>query len=130
MWKLHLIAPIFKKGSAYNAGNYRGVHLTSILSKIAEKLIGGRLVPFLQANAFGDNQWAFSRGLGAKDLVTMLVMSWVLAICSGKKVGAYLSDISGAFDRVFKPYLLGKLQQAGVGSTYLNFLDAYLAEER
>ena len=36
-WKLHLIAPIFKKGSAYNAGNYRGVHLKRILSKIAEK---------------------------------------------------------------------------------------------
>ena len=129
-WKLHLIAPIFKKGSAYNAGNYRGVHLTSILSKIAEKVIGNRLVPFLQANAFGNNQWAFSHGLGAKDLVTMLVMSWVLAVCSGKKIGAYLSDITGAFDRVFKPYLLGKLQQAGVGTTYLNFLDAYLAPRK
>ena len=60
----------------------------------------------------------------------MFVMSWLLVICSGKKVVAYLSDISGAFDRVFKPYLLGKLQQAGVGSTYLNFLDAYLAPRR
>ena len=130
VWKLHLIAPIFKKGSAYKAGNYRGVHLTSILSKIAEKIIGCRLVPFLQANAFGDNQWAFSHGLGAKDLVTMLVMSWVLAICSGKKIGAYLSDITGAFDRVFTPYLLAKLQSAGVGSTYLNFLSSYLAPRK
>ena len=49
------------------------------------------------------------------------------AVCSGKKIGAYLSDITGAFDRVFKSYFLGKLQQAGVGTMYLNFLDAYLA---
>ena len=86
VWKTHLIVPIYKKGSAFNPGNYRGVHLTSILSKLAEKIIGHRLVPFLQRNAFGDNQWAFSTGLGASDLVTMLVMSWILGICTDKKL--------------------------------------------
>ena len=60
----------------------------------------------------------------------MLVMSWILGICSGKKIGAFLSDITGAFDRVFKLLLLAKLYAAGVGSTYLNFLDAYLAERQ
>ena len=60
----------------------------------------------------------------------MLVMSWILAICTGKKVGAYLSDISGAFDRVFKPYMLAKLHACGVGVTFLNFLDAYLAPRK
>jgi len=35
-----------------------------VLSKIAERLIGSRLVPFLQHNAFGDNQWAFCNGVG------------------------------------------------------------------
>ena len=54
-----------------------------------------------------------------------LMISWILLICQGKKVGGYLSDISGAFDRVSKEYLLAKLSAAGVGSTYLNFLDAY-----
>ena len=57
----------------------------------------------------------------------MLMMSWILAICKGKKVGAYLSDISGAFDKVFTPYLLAKLYRAGVGETFLNFLGSYLA---
>ena len=57
----------------------------------------------------------------------MLVMSWILAVCAGHKVGAYLGDISGAFDRGFKTYLLAKLHRAGVGSTYLNSLEAYLA---
>ena len=58
----------------------------------------------------------------------MLIMSWILGICSDKKIGAYLSDITGAFDRVFKIYLLAKLYAADVDSTYLNFFDAYLAE--
>ena len=121
-----MVVPIFKRGSAFNPGNYRGVHLTSVLSKVAERMIGSRLVPMLQQNAFGSDQWAFSKGLGAKDLVTMLVMTFVLAVCSGQKIGGYLSDITGAFDRVSKCYLLAKLHAAGVGSTYLNFLDAYL----
>ena len=34
------------------------------------------------------------------------------------------------FDRVFKSYLLSKLYAAGVGTTYLNFLDSYLAPRR
>ena len=57
-------------------------------------------------------------------------MSWVLAFCTGFKVAGYLGDISGAFDRVFKDYLLAKLQAANVGPRYLNFLDSYLQPRR
>ena len=53
-------------------------------------------------------------------------MSWILAISTGKKIAAYLSDITGAFDRVSKGYLMAKLYAAGVGPVYLNFLDSYL----
>ena len=56
----------------------------------------------------------------------MLLMSWILAVRKDRKIGAYLSDISGAFDRVSKIYLLSKLYASGVGSKYLNFLDSYL----
>jgi len=125
-WRYHLIVPIYKKSSSFQAGNYRGVHLTSILSKIAERIIGKRLLPILRSR-FGGNQWGFTPGLGSRDLVTMLMMSWILAICRGKKVGTYLSDISGAFDRVFKEFMMAKLAVARVGTQFLNFLDAYLA---
>lgn len=62
--------------------------------------------------------------------MTALVMSWILGICTGNKIGGYLGDITGAFDRVFKDYLLAKLQAAGVGANYLNFLNAYLQPRR
>ena len=79
-WKLHLICPIFKKDSAFKPGNYRGVHLTTILSKVAERVIGNCLVKFLQHGSFGENQWAFTTGRSARDLVTVLMMKWILAI--------------------------------------------------
>ena len=37
-----------------------------------------------------------------------------------------LADISGAFDRVSRCLLLGKLQQLGVPGSFLDFLNAYL----
>ena len=55
VWKFHLVVPIFKRGAAFKTGNYRGVHLTTILSKLAEKLIAIKLVPLLRANAFGES---------------------------------------------------------------------------
>ena len=55
-WRTHLICPIFKHGAALTPGNYRGVHLTTILSKTAEKMVGAHLVPYLQRKAFGENQ--------------------------------------------------------------------------
>jgi len=122
IWRLHLICPLYKRGSAFSAGNYRGVHLTAVLSKVAERVIGRSLVTFLHSGKFGPHQWAFTPGFSARDLVTALVMSWILAICTGHKVGTYLGNISGAFDRVYKDYLLAKLQAAGVGVQFLNFL--------
>ena len=127
VWKRHLICPIFKRGAAFKPENYRGVHLTTILSKIAEKMVGAHLVPYLQRAAYGDSHWAFTTGLSSKDLVAMLMLSFILAICTGKKIGCFLSDISGAFDRVCKEILISKLQGRGIGGILLKFLDAYLA---
>ena len=120
VWKFHLIVPVFKKGSAFQPSNYFGVHLTTMLTKIAEKMVGVTLVPMLQKRAFGKNQWTFTPGLSARDLASMLMMSWILTMCHYKKISCFLNHISGASDRVFKPYLLAKLQYFGVGALFSN----------
>ena len=38
-WRLHLLVPLYKKGSRFDPSNYRGIHLTTILSKVAERVI-------------------------------------------------------------------------------------------
>ena len=89
-------------------------------------MIGGVLVPFLEAKGFGVAQWAFRKKSSARDLVTMCLAKWTLLICSGRKIGIYLSDISGAFDKVSRCLLIGKLAQLGLPDTFLDFLNAYL----
>ena len=60
IWRLHLICPLYMRGSAFITNNYRGVHLTAILSKVAERMIGRSLVAYLHTGKFGPHQWAFS----------------------------------------------------------------------
>ena len=39
-WKRHWLFPLYKKRSKSEANNYRGIHLTSQLSKVAERCLG------------------------------------------------------------------------------------------
>ena len=82
------------------------MHLTSILSKIVERAIGVVLVAFLDRQAFGDDQWPFRPRNSCRDLVFLLVCKWLLALDEGQRIGVYLSDISGAFDRVDRSILV------------------------
>jgi hypothetical protein len=126
IWKVHYLAPVFKRKSVYAPGNYRGVHLTAIASKVVERVIANPLILFLQQHGFGTNQWGFRKKCSSRDLVLVCVSSWILQICSGKQVAAYLSDISGAFDKVFIDFMMAKLHTAGVPDVFLNFLFSYL----
>ena len=38
-WKIHWMVPLFKKNETFLSENYRGVHLTSQVSKVVERLI-------------------------------------------------------------------------------------------
>ena len=79
-WRNHWVCPLHKRGAVSNSSNYRGVHLTSILSKTVERIIGSVFLPFLDATgAYGHNQWAFRKEHSCKDLVTAKVASWIWA---------------------------------------------------
>ena len=126
LWRVHWLIPLFKKGSVYDPAKYRGIHLSCILSKVIERVVGNPLIAFLQAKGFGDAQWAFRKQSSARDLVTASVARWVLRICQDSKVGIYLADISRAFDKNSRHLLLAKLEQLGVAPSFLDFLNSYL----
>ena len=44
-WIQHWIAPLYKRKEVFKAGNYRGVHLTSQVSKAMERLLVPSFVP-------------------------------------------------------------------------------------
>ena len=62
--------------------------------------------------------------------MSLFANTCILALHAGQQIGVYLSDISGAFDRVSSDLLLEKLKAAGVSPEMLNFIDAYLKPRR
>ena len=127
-WRVHWLMPLHKHGSVYNAGKYRGIHLTTVLSKTVERILGMQLVSFLcRSNAYGSSQWAYRPGHSCRDLVALLVAKWILAIHAAMKVGIFLSDISEVFDRVSVKTLLQKCRRADVSLDMLSLLKSYLA---
>jgi hypothetical protein len=103
--------PLFKRKSVYAATNYRGVHLTSQLSKAMERLLRLTFMPFmLDTVAFGPNQFAYVPERGARDVLAHLVLVWLKAFVRKRKVALYSSDVSGAFDRVQLDRLVAKLR--------------------
>ena len=96
-WGEHWIVPIYKKSRFFSASNYRGVHLTAQLSKVAERL----LLPMLETHishtvAFGPKQFVHTKGRGARDALAYLMMSLIPALNRHKKVAVCCSDVSGA----------------------------------
>ena len=67
IWRLHRIQALFKKGAVSVPSNYRGVHLTNIVSKVVERAIAFVLVPYFdRIGAFGSDQWASAHNTPAK----------------------------------------------------------------
>ena len=126
IWRLHWIVPIYKRNSPSIPTNYRGVHLTPILSKVAEKILGTPIIQFLEeTDAWGDAQFAFRKGRSSKDVLALVTSQWVLALVRRLKIAIYCGDIAGAFDRVKTLILLMKSEHRGLCDESLGFLESY-----
>lgn len=130
VWRLHLLPPLYKAVSRCDPSNYRGILLTTILSKVAERVIWNPLMHFLRERCFGNAQWAFRHKAGARDLVTIKVARLLLHVCQWRNVGLYWADILGAFDKVCHELLMASLSAVGVAPAFLDFLHSYLLPRR
>ena len=120
---------LHKKKAVWDPTNYRGVHLTSQLSKIVERVLGSFWTPFLEATgAYGPNQFAYTGKRGCKDLLLLNLLDWLWNLHLGRKVALYCSDVKGAFDRVDSQRLLQKLRQKGLREELLEVMRSWLDE--
>ena len=129
MWRQHWFAPLFKKRSVYQPGNYRGIHLTAQLSKVVERLLKLMYYPYLATSlAFGPRQFAYTTGRGARDALAVLALTWLKALAVGRKIAVYCSDVSGAFDRVCLERLAAKLKKKGIHPQIVAVLVSWLQQ--
>ena len=121
--------PLCKRLSPADCSHYRVVHLTTLFSKIAERIIGGPICDFLEKSGTrGNEQFAYRKNHSSSDMLALILCTWCFAFHSKTKIGVFCSDIKGAFDRVKTEVLIQKCWHYGVPARAIAFLEVYLAE--
>ena len=126
-WIEHWVVPLYKKKAVFNPSNYRGIHLSSQLSKAMERLIGTMWIPKVSQDPFiGSNQFAYRGGRGARDALAYVVLTWLEGFLRKCRFAMYLSDVSGAFDRVRAERLLLKMRAKQIPEAIIAVVGSWL----
>ena len=128
-WKRAEVVPIYKSGGKEEPLNYRPVSLTSVVSKICEKVIKKHWTKFLEDHKLiSDSQFGFRKG---RSCVTNLLSfySRVVDILQERDgwVDCVYLDLKKAFDNVPHERLLWKLEhKGGLKGKVLKWMESYL----
>ena len=126
-WRSANITPISKGTGSSNPSDFRPISITSVVSKVFEKLIAVRLSKYLERSGFAcPNQFAYRKGLGTCDALLTVSEICQKALDAGHEIRLIQIDFSAAFDRVNHDGIIHKLQDIGVGGNLLGIFKEYL----
>ena len=130
-WKRSIVAPIFKKGSRFEALNYRPVSLTSVCCKTFERILVDGLYDYFVCNGLiSDDQFGFRCGYTVDDQLLLTYNRVTAWLDAGSVVDVVLFDFAKAFDMVDHEILLFKLSCLGVGGRLLCWVREFLVGRR
>ena len=99
-WKDASIVPLFKKGSRVDCGNYRGISLLSIASKILARILLNRLNSQITPQALPETQCGFLSGRSTMDMMFSLRQVQEKCLEQNMSLYAVFINFSKAFDTV------------------------------
>ena len=127
-WKVSYIRPRFKSGSRLGILNYRPINVTSILSRIMEKILKTHMFNFfLTENVLSPSQHGF---LSKRSCATCQVdfLDHITSLRDkGYSAAVLYFDFSKAFDTVSHPRLLHKLEKYGIRDPVLKWISSFLS---
>ena len=128
-WKRANVIPIFKKGAASKAANYRPISLTCIICKIFESVIKTSLLGFIYENhLISASQHGFLKGRSTCTNLLETLNDCTEFMSHSKDVLIAYTDFSRAFDCVSVPKLLFKLENMGITGSLLKCIDSLLSD--
>ena len=108
--------------------NSRPISITSVLSKVFERLMSVRLGRFMEhSGVLPSTQFAYRKGLGTCDAMLCVSQTLQSASESGQEAGIVQLDFSATFDRVNHQGLLYRLCSVGVGGSVLSIPSQFLS---
>jgi hypothetical protein len=124
-WTKGVIQYFFKSGDPASMGNYRGITLLDVVSKLFHKVLANRLVQHVENHGLLNTaQNAFRPGRSTDDHVYC-----ISEVVKGRQRGglptyAFFLDVSKAYDTVWRDGLLYKLWHKGIRGTMWQYVRA------
>ena len=124
IWNYSLTQLIFKEGDKEDPGNYRGIALTSNLSKLFNAIMNSRIYTFLEVNKIiRQEQGGFTKKFRTQDHIFTVQSILDKYLKKGQKVYACYVDLKKAYDSVWRQGLLHKLRKTGIDDKTVNIID-------
>ena len=130
IFKVGHITAIYKNsGLKADKANYRGIHLLSTLSKIAESVMHARLLGHcINNNVISERQAAYIKGDSTTQqllyIVHFIKSSWTK---DNITQGCFL-DVFAAFDKCWVKGMIVKLEQIKIEGNCLDLFHSYLLD--
>ncbi|EYB81592.1 hypothetical protein Y032_0378g284 [Ancylostoma ceylanicum] len=128
-WKHALVTPIPKKPPFDLADNYRPISITSIFSRLFEKILKERIVNHLEAHKIiSPSQHGFQKGRSTETAMLSALNHWTSTLDDKKPLDVVYFDFAKAFDKVSHELLLLKLAKIGIHEQIISWLKCFLTE--
>ncbi|XP_072023451.1 uncharacterized protein [Amphiura filiformis] len=102
-WNVGVIIPIFKKGDHKDLNNYRGITLTSCISKVFNRIIANAISYFLEKdNILSEVQGGFRKDYRCEDHIFTVQSIAASRLAEGKATYMAFLDFRKAFDTVWR----------------------------
>ena len=121
------VVPVYKSNQKSKLDNYRPISITTVFSKIIEKVVYNQLSDYLESNnLICPNQFGFRPNRSTNHAVTRLVDDIRINMNNGLLTGVVFMDFRKAFDTIQHACLIEKLPFYGIESIELEWLKDYL----
>ena len=120
--------PIFKKGDPTDKENYRPISITSIISRVFERILVEHINFYLTTNSIiSESQFGFRRGKSVESQLLMCYTHWITSLDNNKFVDIIYLDYAKAFDKVCHNKLIAKLSNIGIVGPILDWIKSFLS---
>ena len=128
-WRHANVTPIPKGPASSSVTNYRPISITSVLSKVFERLVSVRFGRFMERiGVLPTIQFAYRKGLGTCDALLFVSHTLQSALKSGQEaIWVVQIDFRAGFDRVNHLDILYKLCSVGIGGSVLSILTQFIS---
>ena len=127
LWKSADITPVYKKGDASLASNYRPISITPAICRLFERILADSINYHMHAhNLITDAQYGFVKGRSTEMQLLKCTNIWIKSMDQKLFTDTVYIDLAKAFDTVSHTKLLHKLPCYGISGNILNWVSSFL----